>query len=151
MTETGPTTYRLDRATALITTGVCLVGAGIAVLVASVLVGRDDPLRWLGVVAGGIAVVLLVAAARFAVVPPVVLRLDAEGFASRARSTSERLAGRWRDVDDVTAGEGVLRLTTSDGRTQQFAMRLVGSAERVRLVHEVYERLNAAHGYRRFE
>jgi hypothetical protein len=129
--------YRLDRSVALVTVGVCLVVAAVAVFVAFLTSG------WLGLVAVAVAVLALATAARFAWRPPVVLRLDADGYRSRAA------AGRWLDVDDVTVAGDVLRLRLTDGGEHRLPLGFAGSS-RVTVLRDVHEHLNEANGYRRF-
>jgi hypothetical protein len=131
--------FRLDRGAALMTVGVfVIVAAGFAVAA-----------FWAkSVVAAVIAVGVVAAALLMAVRPPVVVRLDADGYRSRLRFSSGRFIGAWRDVDDAELTDGLLVLTTSRGR-HAFPLRLVGD-RRVQLLHAVTEHLNDAHGYRRW-
>jgi hypothetical protein len=130
--------YRLDRSVALVTVGVCLVVSAVAVFVA--FVASD----WLRVVAVAVAAVAVLVALRFALRPPVVLRLDADGYRSRSAT------GRWLDVEDVTFSDDVLRLRRTDGTEQQLPLGFAG-ASRLALLRDVHEHLNQANGYRRFE
>jgi hypothetical protein len=129
--------YRLDRSVALVTVGVCLVVAAIAVFVAFLASG------WLGWLAVAVAGLALVAAARFAWRPPVVLRLDADGYSSRAA------AGRWLEVDNVTVDDDVLRLRLTDGGEHRLPLGFAGTSRHA-LLRDVHEHLNEANGYRRF-
>lgn len=143
-------TYRLDRSVALVTVGVCLVVAAAAVFVAFLLAPRDDAVRWIGYVAIVVLVLALLGALRFAIRPPVLLRLDAEGYRSRTRTPGGLFAGRWVDVEGVTVSDDVLRLALTSGAEQQLPLGFVGR-DRLRLLRDMHERLNAANGYRRFE
>jgi hypothetical protein len=143
-------TYRLDRGVALVTVGVFLVIAAVAVFLAFLLAPLDSPVRTIGYAAIVVAVLALIGALRFALRPPVLLRLDADGYRSRTRSTAGLFSGRWLDVEDVTADDDVLRMTTTAGTEQRFPLGLVGG-QRMRLLRDVHDRLNAANGYRRFE
>jgi hypothetical protein len=143
------TTYRLDRAAALVTVGVCLVVAAAAVFIAFLLAPVDGAVRWIGYVAIGVAVLALGAALRFALRQPVVLVLDDDGYRSRSRTAGTPFAGRWLDVDDVTVTDDILRLGLTEGGEQRFGLELVGH-DRMRLLRELHERLNTANGYRRF-
>ncbi len=144
------TTYRLDRSVALVTVGVQLVVAAVAVFAAFTLAPRDDAVRWAGYLAIVVLVLALTGALRFAVRPPVLLRLDADGYRSRARSPEGAFAGRWLDVEDVEVTDETLCLRTTDGAVRRLPLELVGRARRP-LLRDVHERLNTAHGYRRFE
>ena len=144
------TNYRLDRGVALATVGVCLVIAAVAVFLAFVLTPLDVAVRWIGYLAIVVAVTALLGALRFAVRPPVVLRLDDDGYRSRTRSPGGLFSGRWLDVEDVIVDDGVLCLTTTNGMVQRLPLGFVGR-DRMRLLRDVHDRLNTANGYRRFE
>jgi len=144
------TTYRLDRSVALVTVGVSLVVAAVAVFAAFLLAPLDSGARWIGYVAIGITVLALVMALRFAIRPPVLLRLDADGYRSRARSDAGLFTGRWLDVEDVTVTDDVLQLTLSNGGEQRLPLGFIGR-DRMRLLRDIHDRLNTANGYRRFE
>jgi hypothetical protein len=139
--------YRLDRAAALVV-------AGIDVVVAAVLVA---PAFWLhdasgaaGVI-GQICAVVAGAAAGvalwFLIRPPVVLRVDSEGYHSRINFSPGRFSGTWADVENAEVANGMLVLTTAEGQ-RAFPLRLVGG-ERVQVLTELNALLDAAHGYRR--
>ena len=131
-----------------------MVVAGVDVVAAAVLV---VPALWLWPEPGLLAVIAQVSAALttaallvavwFAVRPPVVMRLDADGYRSRIRFSTGRFAGRWADVEDAQVSGGHLVLANRGAR-QIFPLRLVGD-RRVQLLREVNARLDAAHGYRR--
>jgi hypothetical protein len=142
-------TYRLDRGVALTTVGVFLVIAAVAVFLAFLLAPLEGPVRTIGYAAIVVAVLALLGALRFALRPPPLLRLDDDGYRSRTRSTGGLFSGRWLDVEDVTADDDVLRLTTTAGTEQRFPLSFVGG-QRMRLLRDFHDRLNAAHGYRRF-
>jgi hypothetical protein len=144
------TTYRLDRGVALVTVGVSLVVAAVAVFVAFLLVPLDSAARFIGYVAIVVMVLALLMALRFAFRPPVLLRLDAEGYRSRSRSADGVFSGRWLDVDDVSVSGDVLRLSLTSGGEQQLPLSFV-ARDRVRLLRDIHDRLNTANGYRRFE
>jgi hypothetical protein len=133
------TTYRLDRAPVLLVVGGAVVVAAVTGFLAFVLSS---------VVAGVVTLVLPVAAALFALRPPTVARLDEHGIRTR------RSRERWVDVEDVTLRDGALLLALGEEGEQQRAVRIplasVGRRSQ-ELVREVYDRMNTAHGYRRFE
>jgi len=144
------TTYRLDRSVALVTVGVSLVVAAVAVFVAFLLAPVDGAERWIGYAAIVVAVLALLMALRFALRPPVLLRLDDDGYRSRTRSAGGIFTGRWLDVEDVTVSDDVLRLALTDGGEQRLPLEFV-RRDRMRLLKDVHDRLNTANGYRRFE
>jgi len=133
------TTFRLDRGAALAT-------AGIFVIVAAVLAGAafwtSSPIL------GAVAIAALGVAAVYSLRPPVVLRLDEDGYSSRVRFESGRFIGAWSDVEEAGVVDGFLVLSMA-GRQQAFPLRLVGG-QRVQVLKSVNERLNDANGYRPF-
>ncbi len=133
------TRFRLDRAAALVTSGVFVVVAAVAAGVAFFLSST---------IIGAISLAALGIAAIYAARPPVVLTLDAEGYRSRVRFESGRFVGDWRDVEEAGVTEGFLVLTTKEGQ-RAFPLRLVGG-QRVQVLAAVNERLNEANGYRRW-
>ena len=145
-------TYRLDRGVALMTVGICLVVAAVATFLAFMLMPLDTVVRFIGYAAGAVAALAIVVASHYAFRPPVVLRLDDDGYHSRARATraSGPFTGRWLDVEDVTVTGDVLRVTLADGVEQRLPLEFFGR-DRLRVLREFHDRLNSAHGYRRFE
>ena len=143
------TTYRLDKSVALVTVGVSLVVAAVAVFVAFLLAPLDSPVRWIGFLSIVVAVLALALALRFSIRPPVLLRIDSDGYRSRSRSAGGLFSGRWLDVEDVTVTDDVLCLATTHG-DQRLPLGFVGR-DRLRLLQDIHDRLNTANGYRRFE
>lgn len=133
------TTFRLDRAAALAT-------AGVFVVIAAACTGAAF---WLSSpIIGAVAMGALAIAAVYALRPPVVLRLDEDGYSSRVRFQSGRFAGLWSDVEEAGVVEGFLVMETKDSQ-RAFPLRLVGG-QRVQVLAAVNERLNDANGYRPF-
>jgi len=133
------TKFRLDRGAALAT-------AGVFVIVAAVATGAAF---WLAsAIIGAVAVAALGIAAVYAFRPPVVLKLDESGYASRVRFASGRFVGSWSDVEEAGVVDGFLVLSAHGGQ-QAFPLRLVGG-QRVQVLRAVNERLNDANGYRPF-
>ena len=147
--STTTSTYRLDRGVALVFVGGSLIVAAVAVLPAFLLTPFDNEWHWVGVAAILVAVAALVVALCMAVRPPVVLRLDGDGYYSRTRSAGGLFTGRWLDVEDVTVADGVLVFGIAGGSEQRLPLGFVG-AERMRLLHDIHDHLNTANGYRRF-
>ena len=138
------TVYRLGRGPALVATGVLTIVTGVLVF-AAFLVADDATPRVVGAVVLGVAaLVAVLLAARFALRPPAVVRLDEAGF-TVARP---RVRAAWKQVDDVALDSGYLVLT-GEG-TARVELRLLDPDARQLLVREVYDRLNTAHGYTRF-
>jgi hypothetical protein len=133
------TRFRLDRGAALAT-------AGVFVLVAAVGAGAAF---WLSsTIVGAVAVAALAIAAVYALRPPVVLKLDETGYASRVRFESGRFVGTWSEVEEAGVTDGFLVLATASDQ-RAFPLRLVGG-QRVQVLRAVNERLNDANGYRPF-
>lgn len=143
MTESS--VYRLGRGPALLGTGVSLIVAAIFVLIAFLAAADDLARSWLTVVTGGLALVALVVAARFALRPPAVVRMTPVQFAI----ARPRRSGAWDDVEAVTVQGGVVVLAGS-GPEATLDLTLVDPTQRDQLVREIYDRLNAANGYTRF-
>ncbi|KQO39526.1 MULTISPECIES: hypothetical protein [unclassified Aeromicrobium] len=132
------TTYRLDRAPALAIAGVAFVVAAFTGFIAFVATS------W---IAGVVTVLAVLVAAIVVLRPPVVARLDEHGIRTR------RARERWVDVEDVTVREGLLLLALDEAGDEQRVLRLslaTFGARAPELVREVHDRLNTAHGYRRF-
>jgi hypothetical protein len=142
--------YRLDRSVALVTVGVSMIVAAVAVFVAFLLAPLDSAARWVGYAAIVVAVLSLLVALRFAIRPPVLLRLDAEGYRSHTRSSGGMFSGRWLDVEDVVVADDLLVFSLAGGGEQRLPLGFVGP-DHIRLLRDIHDRLNAAHGYRRFQ
>jgi len=133
------TTFRLDRASALAISGVLVMVAAVAAVVAF----------WLSsALAGALGAAALVIAGLYAVRPPVVLRLDADGYRSKVRFSTGRFEGTWKDVEDAGIADGLLILSTETDR-RAFPLRLVGR-QRVQVLTAFNDHLNEANGYRRW-
>ncbi len=133
------TTYRLDRAPALAVAGVLVIVAALTGFVTALMSSVA-----LGIVTAALLVIAIVVVAR----PPVVLRLDAERIRTRRSSAA------WKDVQDVRHGDGQLMLSLGPEGAAQRVLRIALATVGTRapeLVREVYDRLNTAHGYRRFD
>ena len=134
------TTYRLDRRYVLTSVGVQLIGAGLAAMLAFLL------WDWIGL----LAVVLLLNAVRVLVLPPKVVRADAEGVRLGGPVSARPVHVRWADVEDVSIGRGQLVFSRTDGGTVVFSLMHLG-ARGNDFVRDVYDRLNTANGYSRFD
>lgn len=131
------TTFRLDRAAALATSGVLVLVAAVCALAAF----------WLSsAIATALAVAAIVIAGVYALRPPVVLRLDEKGYRSKLRFSTGRFEGTWTEVEDAGIADGLLVVSTSSGR-RAFPLRLVGR-QRVQVLTAFNDHLNEANGYR---
>ena len=134
------TTYRLDRRFVLGSVGVQVVGAGLAAMLAFFV------WEWIGL----LAVALLLNAVRLALLPPAVVRPDAQGVRLGGPLTGRPVQLAWSEVDDVSLDGGQLVFSRSDESAVVFSLVHLGGRGN-ELVRDVYDRLNAAHGYRRFD
>jgi hypothetical protein len=133
------TTYRLDRRFVLGSIGVLLIGAGVTAMLAF----------WLWAPLGVLTALLLLNALRVGVWPPVVARTDDEGARLGGPGTSKPMTVAWSEVEDVSIEGGRLVFDLGD-RSIVFSLAYLG-ARGNEFVQDVYERLNAANGYRRFD
>lgn len=152
---TPPTTYRLDYRPGLRMFGIRFVLAA-ALVLAAWLCGSafdDGAGRVIAWVVGVLAVLLVLVSVYRLVRPPVVVRLDGDGYRlGRVPGGGQRRA-RWRDVDGASARKtpaGYALVLQVGERTSTIPLLLV-AANATRLQREVSERLNRAHGYRRLE
>jgi len=148
------TVYRLHRAHAIRLFGLRMLVAAALVVVAAVVLGLADgsgALRVAGFVLAALVVVAVLAAVLVLVRPPVVVRLDAAGYRVRRVPDCGVQAAPWAAVADVTTGADELGRTMevelTDGGHTTVPLVLVARDAR-RLLLEVRERLDAAHGYR---
>ncbi|UYM07615.1 hypothetical protein [Solicola gregarius] len=149
------TVYRLDPRPGMRLFGLRFVLAAVLVVVAWLLAGVFDDGAGLAAawVVGALAALLVVVSVLLLVRPPAVVRLDDEGYRlGRVPQGGVRKA-RWRDVSRATARDSLhgyaLVIEVGDG-TSTVPLLLV-AARANELQHEVNERLNRAHGYRRLE
>jgi hypothetical protein len=134
------TSYRLDRRFVLTSVGAQMVAAGIAAMLAFAV------WPWIGLV----SVVLLLNAARLLALPPTVARADAAGARLGGPLTARPVRVAWADVDDVSIERGQLVFSRGDGSSVVFSLVHLG-ARAHDFVRDVYDRLNTAHGYTRFD
>lgn len=134
------TTYRLDRRFVLTSVGVQMIGAGVAAMLAFLVWG---PL-------GIIAVLLILNAIRVVALPPTVARTDAEGARLGGPVSAKPVDVLWAGVDDLSIDRGRLVFERTDGGTVVFSLAYLGGRAND-FVRDVYERLNTANGYRRFD
>jgi hypothetical protein len=134
------TTYRLDRRYVLTSVGVQLIGAGIAAMLAFLV------WEWIGLAAAA----LLLNAVRVLVLPPTVAKADAEGVRLGGPVSARPVHVRWADVEDVSIGQGELVFSRTDGGSVVFSLMHLG-ARAHDFVRDVYDRLNTANGYTRFD
>lgn len=118
--------------------GVCFIAAAVGVL----LVFLTGALLW-----AIVPVIALLVAGVVNLRPPTVLTLDAKGYRARGR----RGTGTWEGVESVGVDDGLLRFTDGTGAITAIPLQLVDHRQRADLIRDVYDRLNTANGYRRFD
>ena len=135
--------YRLDRRFVLRSLGINVMTLGTFTVGAFLLPGF-----WSWVFAG-VAVLLLANAVFLATCPPVVVRTSDENVRVGGRLTVRRITIPWSDVEGVDHADGRLFFTRGDETILSFPLAYVGSREE-ELVRDIYDRLNTANGYTRF-
>lgn len=141
------TRYRLDRAHLMVLAGVCFITAAVSVLIAFLTAGKGSAGTVVSVILAILAVVALLVAAIANLRPPTVLTLDEIGYRARGRHGD----GTWKQVEAVEVSDGLLRFTDASGEISAVPLQYVERDRRADLIREVYDRLNTAHGYRRFD
>lgn len=136
--------YRLDRRFVLQGIGINLLVAAAAMSVTTVV-----SLPWVRLLGGVIALVLFVRAILLWVWPPVVARTDADGVTLGGALTIRPVAITWTDVDNVSSDAQRMFLDRGES-VLAFPLAYAG-VRGPELLRDVYDRLNTAHGYRRFE
>ena len=139
------TNYRLDRRFVLPTVGINVILAGVAAALAFFL-SSVTALAW---VFGLLAIAALFNAARVYAFPPVVARTDPGGLRVGGTLTVRRVHVPWLGVEDVTTDGGRLFVDRGDGEVVAFPLAYVGGRAN-ELLRDIYDRLNTANGYRRF-
>lgn len=139
------TNYRLDRRFVLLSVGTNVMAAGVAAALGFFL-SSVAPLAWLF---GILAVAALLNAVRVFAVPPVVARTDPGGLRLGGPLTVKPIHLPWLDVEDVTMADGRLFVDRGNDELLAFPLAFVGGRA-TELMRDVYDRLNAANGYRRF-
>jgi len=139
------TTYRMrpDRFLGLLALGLIILGVAAIVWAFG---GPDVVIAVIVVLGGVVALTGLWVLAR----PPVLARLDDDGVSVRGVRT------RWADVEaagtvETTQGTALSLKTTRDEDTILIPLRWMAASRAAQLTDEVDQRLNAAHGYRRWD
>ncbi|MEJ7634788.1 hypothetical protein [Aeromicrobium sp.] len=140
------TNYRLDRRFVLPAVGLHVIIAGFAAALAFFL-ASVGALSW---VFGVLAVLALLNALRVVALPPVVVRVNAVELRLGGRLTVQPVHVSWLAIEDVTRAGGRLLVDRGNGEVLAFPMAYVGVRANDLLI-EIYERLNSANGYRRFD
>jgi hypothetical protein len=147
-----PSDYRLSPAISARVLGALLAVLGVTVVLLTLGVGLLDlPTAVLGV---GIvvAVAILLVGGVVLTRRATVVRLDDVGYRVRLIRGAGASAARWTDVEDVVAatvrGERCVVLRLRDGRTTTIPVRML-AADADTFVKDLQTHLNAGHGYRR--
>lgn len=139
------TQYRLDRRFVLQAVGMTLLFTGAALVVAMVV---DN--GWVQLIAWLVAIGLAARAVSLWARPPVVATLTDEELTVGGALTVRPVTARWLDVQDVSLEGDRLVVDRGGDTVLVFPTAYVGRRS-PELVREVYDRLNTAHGYRRFD
>jgi hypothetical protein len=140
------TTYRLDRRFVLPAVGLNLIIAGVTTALALTL----SSVEVLGWVFGGLGLVAVLNALRILGVPPVVVRADAAELRIGGPMTVRPVHVAWSAVEDVSVDGGRLLVDRGNGEVLAFPLAYVGGRG-TELLRDLYDRLNTANGYRRFD
>lgn len=136
--------YRLDRRFVLRPLGINVMTLGTFTVGAFLLPG---PWSW---VFASLALLLLANAASLGLLPPVVVRTSGEDVRVGGRLTVRRITMPWSEVEGVEHADDRIFFTRGDEKILSFPLAYVGS-RREELVRDIYDRLNTANGYQRFE
>ena len=93
---------------------------------------------------------LVINAATLVLRPPIVVRTSADDVRVGGRLTVRRLTVPWGEVEGVEYADDRLYFTRGDETILSFPLAYVG-ARRDELVRDIYDRLNTANGYKRFD
>ncbi|MEO6604843.1 MAG: hypothetical protein ABIN55_04450 [Aeromicrobium sp.] len=136
--------YRLDLRFVLRPLGINVMTIGTFTLGAFVLPGT---FAW---VSAGLVALLAINAISMTVRPPVVVRTTEESVRVGGRLTVRRITMPWSDVEGVDHADGRLFFTRGDETILSFPLAYVGKRSD-ELVRDIYDRLNVANGYQRFD
>ena len=136
--------YRLDRRFVLRALGLNVMSLGTLTVGAFLLPGV-----W-SLVCAGLVALLLANAIWLAGWPPVVVRTSADDLRVGGRLTVQPVTLTWTDVEGVELAGDRLHLNRGGEQIIDFPLAYVGG-RRDELIREIYDRLNTANGYTRFE
>ncbi|GAA3520772.1 hypothetical protein GCM10022234_15690 [Aeromicrobium panaciterrae] len=136
--------YRLDRRFVLRPLGINVMTLGTFTVGAFLLPGVWS---W---VFGVLAILLLVNAVSMYVWPPVVVRTSDDDVRVGGRLTVRRITMPWSQVEGVDRADDRLYFTRGDENILSFPLAYVGPRCE-ELVRDIYDRLNTANGYTRFD
>ena len=134
------TNYRLDRRFVLPAVGLHLIAAALVAVLAF--------LAWAPL--GVLLVPIALNALRLLAWPPVVVRTDPGGVRLGGPLTVKHVRIAWSEVEDVSVDRSRLYVTRGETGTVAFPLAYVGQRA-PDLAREVYDRLNQASGYTRFD
>lgn len=137
-------TYRLDRRFVLQAIGVNLLVAGLALWLA-LAAGS----WWIALIGLAVAVVMFVRAGVLWFRPPVVALTEPETVVLGGPLTVKRVEIGWTDVEGVSFDDQRVYLDRGE-KVLAFPLAYAGSRG-PELLRDIYDRLNTAYGYERFE
>ncbi len=136
--------YRLDRRFVLRPLGINVMTIGTFTVGAFLLPGV-----WSWVFTALLAL-LVINAASLVLLPPIVVRTSAADVRVGGRLTVRRITMPWGDVEGVDHADDRLYFTRGDEKILSFPLAYVGP-RRDELIRDIYDRLNTANGYTRFD
>lgn len=153
--DTASSVYRLDHRPGLRMFGMRFMLAAVLVVAAWLCAGlfESGAGRVVALVLGGLAALIVIGSILRLIRPPVVVRLDSEGYSlGRVPQGGVRRA-RWSDVTQVTSArtEHGQSLVLSVGERSSTVPLLLVAARAYELQRDINRRLNDAHGYRRLD
>lgn len=136
--------YRLDRRFVLRPLGINVMTLG------TFTVGAFLLPSWYAWACAAVVALLLINIVFLVTRPPVVVRTTPDDVRVGGRLTVRRITMPWSQVEGVDHGEGRLFFTRGDETILSFPLAYVGD-HRDELVRDIYDRLNTANGYKRFD
>ncbi len=140
------TTYRLDRRFVLPAVGLNVILAGLTAALAFFL-SAVGAVAW---VFGVLAFLALVNAVRLLALPSVAVRTEPGGLRIGGRLMANPAQIAWRDVEDVSVDARHIYIDAGVNGTLVLPLAHVGKRA-PELARDIYDRLNIANGYRRFD
>jgi hypothetical protein len=122
-----------------------LMLVGLVLMLMATLLEAGLPLTVIGLVVIGLGLGLFLASVWISGTMRVEVRLDEDGYAITARTTSQ--AGKWADVVRVTRGSDRITLHHKDGAGVQLVVARGRTDDLDALSSDIAARLDASRGY----
>ena len=136
--------YRLDRRFVLRPLGINVMSIG------TFTVGAFLLPSWYAWACAALVALLVLNAALLALRPPIVICTSDDSVRVGGRLTVRRITMPWADVESVDRADGRLYFMRGSDPILSFPLAYVGDRGD-ELIGDIYDRLNAANGYRRFD